>query len=60
MVKKETVLKLLSEFPEEISVEEFIDRLFLIQKIEYGIQQSDSEKTLSAKEAKNRLKKWLK
>lgn len=60
MVKKESVLKLLSEFPEEISAEEFIDRLFLIQKIEYGIQQSDGGKTLYEKAAKNRLKKWLK
>lgn len=60
MVKKESILKILSEFPEEISLEDLIDRLILAQKIEYGIQQSERGDILSEKKAKDRMKKWLK
>jgi hypothetical protein len=60
MVKKESILKILSEFPEEISIEDLIERLILVQKIEYGIQQSERGDILSEKEAKNRMRKWLK
>ncbi|MEL6672335.1 MAG: hypothetical protein AAFR61_09085 [Bacteroidota bacterium] len=56
MIKKDAILKALAEFPDEVSVEDFIDRLLLLQKIEKGMAQSQKGETLSEEEARNRIK----
>lgn len=60
MIKKEVILKTLEEFPENIQVEELIERLILLQKIEAGEQQSKEGNVVKEEEAVYRLKKWLK
>lgn len=42
MVKKIDVLNALKDFPEEISIEELIERLLLIEKISLGKKESDT------------------
>ncbi len=58
MIKKEAILKALSEFPDEVSIDDLVDRLILIQKIESGIAQSEKGEVLSEKEARNRTGKF--
>ncbi len=60
MVKKDLILKTLHDFPEEIQVEDLIERLLLLQKIELGERQSEEGIIVKDSEAKNRLNKWLK
>lgn len=56
---KEKVLNAVQQFPQEITFEEAIDRLYFLYKIEQGIQQADSGKTIPHEEVKRQFKKWL-
>jgi hypothetical protein len=60
MIRKSEIIKTLSYLPEKFSVDEFIDRLIFMQKVQEGIKDSESGKSVSTAVAKKRLKKWLK
>ncbi len=60
MLSKEQLLKSLQDLPSKFSVEELMDRVMLLQKIESGLLDSEKGNVYSTNEAKNRLKKWLK
>ena len=60
MLTKKKLLKSIKDLPETFSVDEIIDRIILLQKIEIGLEQSASNKVHSTSSAKNKLKKWLK
>lgn len=50
---------LLKELPEKVDIEEFIYRIYLLQKIEAGEADIEEGRTLSHKDAIERLsKKW--
>lgn len=55
MLKKSSVLKSIKELPDKFSIEEIIDHLILLQKIDLGVEQSNSKKVVSTNEAKVRL-----
>ena len=59
MIKKEQLLKLLQEFPEEFSVDELLDRIVLLSKIERGLRQSERGEVLTDEQAKARMKAWV-
>jgi hypothetical protein len=59
MLVKEKVLQLIKELPDTFTIDELVDRMALLEKIQNGLQQSDNNEVLSTSEAKNRLKKWL-
>ena len=58
-MKKSTVIEFISKLPEEISIDEIIERLIVIQKIERGQQQVKEGKVNTEEEAKAKLSKWL-
>jgi len=60
MLTKEKVLASIKKLPEKFSLDELIDRIILLQKIEIGLEQSKQNKTKTTKEAKKQLEKWLK
>jgi hypothetical protein len=60
MLTKNQVLANLQTLPEEFSLDELIDRLIFIQKIENGVKQSEEDEVKTTEEAKEKLKKWLK
>jgi len=47
------------ELPEDASIEDAMEKLFLLYKIEKGIAQADAGLTVSHEEVKRRLAKWL-
>lgn len=51
--------QLIHNLPEEASIEEAMEKLYLLYKIEKGIQQADAGRIISHEEAKKRLSKWL-
>lgn len=59
MPTKEQMLKVIQELPDDASVDEAIDRLYLLAKIEAGIAQADAGQTVSHEEALRRLSRWL-
>jgi predicted transcriptional regulator len=60
IMKKSRLLETIQEMPEEFSVDELMERLVIIQKIEEGQQQIKEGKFLSEEEAKKKMEKWLK
>lgn len=48
----------LEKMPEEFPVEELIERLLFVQKVQEGLLQSERGETVPIDDIKNRLKKW--
>ena len=42
MSNKEKILTVIRSLPEEVSIDEAIDRLYLLSKVERGIEQADA------------------
>lgn len=60
MTVKEKVIQAVQDLPEDASIEDAMERLFFLSKIEKGIQQADSGQTLSHAQVRERMAKWLK
>jgi len=60
MLIKEKVISSLQDLPDSFSLDELIDKLMLLQKIETGLEQSKKGEVFSAEEAKEMLKQWSK
>ena len=60
MFTKEKLIKTIQDLPDEFTLDELLDSIFLLQKIEMGLKQSQNKQTKSTPQAKIKLKKWLK
>ncbi len=60
MITKDQVLNSLKEMPTQFSIDELMDKLILLQKIEIGLEQSKQDEVYSSLEAKEMLKEWSK
>lgn len=59
MTTKEMVLQSVKQLPDNASIEDAMERLLLLAKIEKGIRQADAGKTVSHSQVKERMRKWL-
>jgi len=57
-MKREKALETIKDFPTEFEVEELIEKLIFIDKVEKGLNQVKEGKTVSHEEAVRRLRKW--
>jgi hypothetical protein len=60
MLTKEQVINSLKEMPDKFSIDDLMDKLILLQKIEIGLEQSKKGEVYTVEEAKEMLKKWSK
>ena len=60
MISKEKLLKSLESMPEQINVDELLDRVLFIQKIEEGLLQSEQGQVTSHESLKNEMAQWFK
>ncbi|MFM2049152.1 MAG: hypothetical protein RI955_1700 [Bacteroidota bacterium] len=60
MLTKGLVKKTMDKLPLSFTLDELIDELIFVEKVEKGISQSENNQTNSKQEAKAKLKKWLK
>jgi predicted transcriptional regulator len=58
-MKKTVVQELVSSLPEEISLDEIIERLIVAEKIERGRRDIREGKVNTEDEARKKLGKWL-
>ena len=58
-LEKEKTMESLHDLPKRTTVEEAMERLYLLAKIEKGITQADEGQCISHEEAKEKMKKWL-
>lgn len=52
---KREIVKALEDLPEDVSIEEAIERLVLLYKIQRGIKQADAGQKISQDEARARM-----
>jgi predicted transcriptional regulator len=58
-MNKSRVMELLKNLPEEITVEELIQKLLLIEKVEKGLKDAEEGRTISFEEVNSRFeKRW--
>ena len=57
-MNKQTVLAAVNALPDEIELEELIERLIFIAKVEEGMRQSENDETISHEEMKRLVKMW--
>lgn len=55
---KEMVLDSLEKMPNEFPLEDLLERLVFVQKVEEGLKQSEQGETTPIDEVKQRLRKW--
>jgi hypothetical protein len=60
MITKEKLKKSISDFPEEFSIEDLIERLILIEKIELGNKRSLNGEVISEDELEEEMTKRFK
>lgn len=59
MISKEALLATINAMPDQISLDELVEKLLLLEKIGAALEQSDKNQVLSTKEARQHLEKWL-
>jgi len=57
---KGQILKAIQDLPDDATVESAMERLYVLYKIEQGIEQADRGEVVSQEEAKRRMEQWLK
>jgi len=60
MGTKQEILKAIADLPDEANVEDALERLYLLYKIDKGIKQADAGELISQDEARQRMAQWLK
>lgn len=56
---KEEVKTLLERLPDDCTIEDIQYHLYVVEKVQRGIDRAESEGTISNEEAKKRLSKWI-
>jgi len=59
MSTKEQMLKVIRELPNDATVEDAMERLYLLYKVERGIAQAEAGQKVSQEEARSRMARWL-
>ena len=57
--KKIDIENIVKTLPEDTSIEEVMEKLYLFAKIERGLQQADQGELLDHADVEKRLEKWL-
>ncbi|MFA5816574.1 MAG: hypothetical protein WC865_13245 [Bacteroidales bacterium] len=60
MLTKANVIKTITGLPDHFSIDDLVDKMILLDKIEKGIQQADKGKVISDKELDRKIDEWLK
>lgn len=59
MTVKDKMLEAVRSLPEDAGIEDAMERLLFLAKIENGLLQADSGQTIPHDEVKRRLSRWL-
>jgi predicted transcriptional regulator len=60
MLTKEKIKQSIDTLPDDLTVDQVIDRIILLDKIEQGLTDVEEGNVFTTEEAKARLNKWLK
>lgn len=57
--EKDRILRAVKSLPSDAGIEEAIEKLYLLHKIDRGVQQLDAGEGVSHQEARRRFRQWL-
>ena len=60
MTAKKKVMRAIQTLPANASIEDAMERLFFLLKMERGLQQADLGQTIPHSKVKEKMAKWLK
>ena len=61
MLTKDKIRKTIDTLPEDnLTIEEVVERLILLDKVEQGLQDVQDGKVYSTEEVRRKLERWLK
>jgi hypothetical protein len=60
MLQKRTVINTITKLPDQFSIDELVEKMILLDKIEKGIKEADSNHVISEEELDREIEKWLK
>lgn len=58
-MKKQALINTIPQLPEEFTIDELLEKLIILDKIEKGEKEIKDGNVLNEDEVKYRLKKWL-
>ena len=59
MTTKREIVQAMESLPENASIEDAMERLYLLYKVQRGLDQVKAGQTISQDEARARMAKWL-
>jgi predicted transcriptional regulator len=59
-MQKSTIIHTLNELPKKFNLDEFLERLIVIEKIDEGMEDAKTGKTISHDKVKKMVAKWHK
>lgn len=59
MLSKEKVINVINKLPGEFSIDEVIDQLLFLEKIDKGLAQSEADELIPDEELDKELPQWL-
>ncbi len=59
-MRKSAIIQVLNNFPNTIKLDEFIEKLIVLEKIEVGLKDLNEGKVIDHSSVKKRVKKWSK
>jgi predicted transcriptional regulator len=59
-MKKSTVIQTLNELPQKFDLDELLERLMVIEKIDEALEDAKAGKTVSHEKVKKMVAKWNK
>lgn len=59
-MQKSTIINTLNEFPSKFNLDDFLEKLIVIEKIDEGMEEAKTGKTISHDKVKKMVAKWHK
>lgn len=59
MLTKTKVIKAINQLPDEFSIDEMVDKMILLEKIERGLAQSERGEVISDESLELEIAKWF-
>lgn len=59
-MQKSTIINTLNKLPNKFNIDEFLERLIVIEKIDEGMEEAKAGKTISHEKVKKLVAKWHK
>ena len=60
MITKEKLIQVINKMPEKFSIEDVIEELVMLSKIEHGLADVEAGRVYSDKQVAEKMEKWLK